>query len=268
MSEPYFLIAAPDWTPASAGVRACHLLCHMIRELGYRAYLNPCVKNPDLVTPLWHSGVKGKRIAVYPEGIHGNPLQGDVVARWLLFHQQHNFVSQSDLFFSWDKSYDRAGVYCLPLRIPIIEENYFWPPGPDVARDTVCYYAHKFRAGGGIVPQEIRETCVDIDSFAPGDRRAIADLFRRSKYLIVWEQTACSEEAMLCGCPTVNLASEYYKQFPPEEATVGISLTLNEEDIERARVTLPERFRMFMRRKKESGPHVERFINLCLSEVE
>ena len=268
MSEPHFLFAAPNWTPASAGIRAMHTLCHMLNRMGQRAYLFPCVKNPDFDTPLWTPGVRGRQIAVYPEGIQGNPFGSPVVARWLLYYQGHDFVSaKSDLFFSWTDAFARADAPATPLRVPIIDEAAFYPPagGKDAPRPLRCYFARKYRASGYIVPEEIERTHVDLDSIAPGDRARLREVLQQSEYVMLFEPSTVQEEVLLCACPTVYANTTMFRE-PPELS--GAAMDTRPESLQRAKDTLVNKCREYMRRKKLAEEQVRRFINLCIQRSE
>jgi hypothetical protein len=91
------VIVTPDYTHTSNGIRALHDLCHHINMMGGTARLllacedaikscEPAQTNPDWNTP----GLQDDEahflqdgIVIYPETIHGNPLQATRVVRWM-----------------------------------------------------------------------------------------------------------------------------------------------------------------------------------------
>lgn len=111
---PEFLVVAPPYSKDSGGIMALHYLCHLLNDIG-TAHIVPLpfgrllsyanMKDFDLIKNLEIQNVKNFSVAshlntpifegstaqdnlviVYPEIVHGNPLQGKNVARWLLYH--------------------------------------------------------------------------------------------------------------------------------------------------------------------------------------
>jgi len=240
----------------------------MINEHGERAYLYPCVKNPDFNTPLYRPGTEGRQIAVYPEGIHGNPFGSPVVARWLLYYQGHNYVNPwTDLFFSWTDAFARSDAQATPLRVPIIDEAAFYPP-PDngkAPRPLKCYFARKYRASGYAVPEEIERAHIDLCSLPHGDKARLRKVFQRSEYVMLFEPSSVQEEALLCGCPTVYVRTAMFQEQPELS---GAAMDTRPESMALARSTLVDKCREYMHRKKLSEEQVRRFINICIQRSE
>jgi len=111
---PDFLVVAPPYSKDVGGSMALHYLCHLLNEIGtahivpmpfgqllsYANYNNfEHIKNSEmsrlqnynlaghLNTPIIKGHLDQKNLViVYPEIVHGNPLNGENVARWLLYH--------------------------------------------------------------------------------------------------------------------------------------------------------------------------------------
>ena len=111
---PEFIVVAPSYSRDHGGTMSLHYLCHLLNEIGI-AHILPiplgqvlswanrgdfdAIKNietnrinnfnmaPHLNTPLFKGRTdQNNLVIVYPEVVHGNPLNGKNVARWLLYH--------------------------------------------------------------------------------------------------------------------------------------------------------------------------------------
>lgn len=114
---PEFIVVAPSYTRDSGGTMSLHYLCHLLNDIAI-AHILPIplgqllswanvqdfdtikhietnrVENfvvaPHLNTPIFKGRTdQNNLVIVYPEIVHGNPLNGKNVARWLLYHSGH-----------------------------------------------------------------------------------------------------------------------------------------------------------------------------------
>lgn len=262
-NSPCFITMAPNWLPFSAGVRSIHKLCHEIGKLGYKSYLVPCVKNPDLETPLFTNAVslktKGKVIAIYPEGIQGNPLCAPVVARWMLHYPIHEFYGKDEIIFAWIDEFALKDRPFHRLCLPEIDEKFFNAGNLPNERKLICYYARKFKHFGGIVPEEIRKNSIDLDMVEKGDKEILANIYKNSKYLLAFEHTACILEAALCGCPSIYMKNMYLKDIPDIPGTCDSVHLLN-----KAIEGLPKHVEKYRNECNESKNQIKNLINICL----
>jgi hypothetical protein len=268
VNPPPFLIFGIDYTPSSAGIRAVHLLCHNLRRRGVNALLTPCVQNPDIDTKILYPGDAGTIsgapfVAVYPEGVQGNPLCAPVVARWLLYPISHKFYSMDDLFFSWSSYYNIEGIECLPLIVPVIDESIF--RDTDSPRSGYCYYANKFIMKGGIIPDEISRNGINLSDVPRGDHKQLASILNTSEYIICFEESTITTEAAMCGCPTVFYKSEYLTYLPhvADDGESGVSVSTEKEAIGRARDTLHVEIEAYRKNAENTVHLIDRFIDVC-----
>lgn len=268
MNDPFFVILAPDWTPSSAGIRVMHQLCHELNGVGQHAYLWPVTRNPDLETPLitrdriQRLSESGYRmVAVYPEGIHGNPLGSDVVVRWLLNKPNHGFFGPNDLFFSWQTDYFDQKVPRLWL--PFVDENVFYVNG-SADRYGACFYANKYVHWGGEIKPE-HKRMINLGEVIRGDHKELAKILRRSEYVVCYEGTALSSEAMFCGCPTVWVISDYMKHPPGTLASEPSGCTIYEtqRSIDNAKLTIGYRMAEYQKLKRAVPEMIQGFIDMC-----
>jgi hypothetical protein len=99
------------------------------------------------------------------------------------------------------------------LFIPASDTNIFYPPSSDAKRVGTCVYMRKYydfhkeeaysltknskvftRVSGTITPNQM------------------ADLFRKSELLYLYENSAVATEAVLCGCPVVFIPNKFMKE--------------------------------------------------------
>ncbi|MEN6475220.1 MAG: hypothetical protein ABFD81_14490 [Syntrophaceae bacterium] len=212
--HPDVIIVAPPYHPASNGSKALLVLCHELNLCGLETFhLNPGCWPWDPPHKPW--------AAIYPEIYPDNPLNAPVVVRWLLNKWRHTVQPDTDdILASWDAKYDIPGREINRMWVPTIDESIFHVDRRTQTenRRGFCYYSHKHTLAGGKVPDWMRAGGISVwDDMRPGDKQALAELFRRSEKLYSFEETAAVEEAALCGCPTEHVLNEYM----PEPASPG-----------------------------------------------
>jgi len=139
---PEFLVVAPPYSKQVGGSMALHYLCHLLNKIGTShiiplpfgrviSYANSDyfenmqhmemsqLENYNLAghlnTPIF-KGDLGKKnlVIVYPEVVHGNPLVGVNVARWLLyhsgFHRKEICLSKGEVQFQYQSIYTPAFI--------------------------------------------------------------------------------------------------------------------------------------------------------------
>ena len=195
-----FRIRAPGYRKDSAGARVLHQLCHVLNKKGCRAFLPADIEaSPNLLTPRWDS-IGRPDIAVYPEGIKGNPYGARKVVRWLLgtsaFHGE-----PGDLIFVWEPWCNPPGMSYPQLWFPMVDRSVFFDKGS--ARFRRLVYARKFLLAGGELLPEHRNLPNLAEDVPPGSWKALAMLLRTAQELIVYERTMLTTEAALCGCPSL-----------------------------------------------------------------
>jgi hypothetical protein len=187
-AKPY-VIWAPDYRNQSSGIRVLYSLGNLLRKRGFQAEMKmthgPYRENPfdvpECVT------VPENAIHVYPEIVTGNPSDSSRVVWWLLNHAERD-----GLKFVWNPSIGPWPV----LNVPYIEPEVFYPG--DGPRSGVVVWGGK--NGVSYVP----EGATTIGYGWPSSRTELADLLRRSEYLLSFDvYSALVHEATLCGCPVV-----------------------------------------------------------------
>jgi len=241
--NPYYIFSM-EYVQTSGGFRSAHHLCHILNELGYEAYVTanePALglRAPILTNEIWNRHRREGRhpIAVYNETTHGNPLEGDVVVRWILNSAGHmgDYIAfgDGDLCYYWEKAYANGISDFKLLRVPVINRTVFNKNNAnDGERIEYCYYARKYLyyAGKDSIPKKLRESAVSLCQDIKRTPTEIADILRRSKILFCYEPSAIAAEATLCGCQPVFIKTSYLDEFIAEDASIFEPL-ISEDDI-------------------------------------
>lgn len=278
---PYYIYAL-DYRQQSAGIRALHYLCHALNELGYEAYVSCEVTHPPLRTPRLTNRVKqlheaaGRTpIVVYPEVIPGNPLNGEIVVRWLLNQPGHlsgdKYFDDRDILFTFDRAFLPPGMRAQVLTFPLADRSIFNnDDNPhDADRQLVCYYANKYLARGGQLTHHVKgavSLCQDVKL----SHRQLADILRQARLLYIYEPTALMTEAQLCGCPVTVIVTEYWKNNinnPNFARGMGVAMDDSAASIDEARRQARARAENYDRSIEMGWGQIARFAEITQRET-
>lgn len=216
LCQPVFYVVAPPYTYTSSGVRCLHILCHTLNQLGYESYIstdkvksgyNTPVLTPQLIQQ--HQHEQRLQIAIYPEVEMGNPVNVPHVARYMLNHP--NFFKKGTWFgqFHEDEFLMHFTDFKLPwvdskeLMIQCIDRGVYHQQKHAVNRKGfLLYQRHHVEIDLNIIPDWCKPLTV-ISTKNPRPPEDLAELYRNSEGLILFERTAAAVEAMLCGCPVI-----------------------------------------------------------------
>jgi hypothetical protein len=231
-------IYAPPYKRASAGVTVLYLLCDYLNRAGIQSWIVPDEKYfgvfgyswfagfGNLVTPIAniHSLKKGiyearVPVVIYPETIHGNPLEFKNIVRYLLYYNSalekvdslESLTNEGVLYYSNEigahSLKNRAKpLFASRLTVPVQDPSVY-KREPIESRSGIYYYAEKYiNVHGLAVPSDVasiahRITRDDHDSPSP---EVLARLLSKAELLHVFEDTALIYEALLAGC-VVNI---------------------------------------------------------------
>lgn len=215
---PYF-IWSPPYTHTSSGVITLHLLCHLLNEMGERAYLVPndytgYVVNPELNTPIiptYHSNFyENNFIAVYSDLVRGNPFNAKHVVRMLLaprgaYGGDSAFPDTDQVWGALPSLADNV------LRIPVCDTDIFYQPRTlnGTLRVGSCFYSRKYEMHGNQLLHELTNNSTRLQ----GSPEQIADTLRKSTVCYLYEMTGVITEAALCGCPVVLIRTPYFNMM-------------------------------------------------------
>lgn len=275
-----FYIDAPDFDENAPLSLQLHVLCDMLNQMGYEAYVAAsCVKlNGRLWTPRLTPQVQAAhyKAGKVPISVTGrlkqsrNPaLDIGVLAlyrpegRWV--EGQEVLVGQASL----QRPDAQEPEQCLELRLPIADPLLFCPPQTPTASasgKTRLVYAENFQFHGG----KLRQEHLDAHDISPCNAGALtaqerAELFQQAQCLYVYEIGAVVTEARLCGCPVVYVSNDTTLATPAKgtwntEGTCSNTLPPpgSEEDV-RLRGALLNFRQRYLDLFERSAPSIEAF---------
>ncbi|MGD1824085.1 Glycosyl transferase family 2 [Chromobacterium violaceum] len=277
--RPYYILT-PRYTRISNGIRALHLLCHYLNKLGEEAYVLTRETDPELTTPLLskeivnrHKSVNRVPIIVYPEVIHGNPMNGSSVVRYVLNHigllggpQRYD---KSDMLVYWAAEYVDPARDADPsiILIPTVDTKIFNNENnpQDQERSEVLIYPGRYEQAREEFPSLFKDATVITQEW-PHSHEELAALLRRGKVLYCFANSSIVSEALLCGCPIV------FKETPftaRPDGVPGINLAFllpgvtgkdTPEAIEEARKAVAEYQKIYLQQLVDLPVQLRNFI--------
>lgn len=256
-----FYIYAPPWRDSSAGIRVLHYLCHSLNTIGCQAWLvltNPKSKgqlvNPNLNTPVLSklqsrihvkSGISP--VVVYSETILGNPLNATRVMRWVL-----NFPGALGGYLHFPTkdflvAYSRKIQDCVPnctnvLFLPAVDLNEL-PIGIPKENGLALVYAGKYRSYIGAPPM-LPDNPIELfrDGEAKLSRKEFLNELGRAEKIYLFENSSVATEAVLLNTIAIFVQNKFLGSIIAESelGNGGVSIGFGENELERARWTLPE----------------------------
>jgi hypothetical protein len=272
--RPYFIFA-DDYIYKSAGVKLAHVLCHLLNESGYRAYLTPCITSPLLNTPVltnevieFYANLGASPIAVYGERIPGNPLNAGSVVRYLGNFMNHFNDSieydQDELLLSYAAGMNPSKEE-LVLHIPMADTSIFFPPKEPFERKGSLVYAGKYVDfhGGELFP--INHGMYTITRGAHSETpEQLRELLQKSEYFYAYENTSLSLEALLCGCPVILMPNKHFDRIIGEQEykNLGMAWGPSSDEMQRAKATVTAAQENYKDIIENVEPALEKFIEV------
>ena len=280
--NPYYIVA-PDYRRNSAGIRVLHILCDALMRSGYEAYVSAGIVDPGLMTPRLTADVRAlhkaqgiEPIVVYPEVIDGNPLDGNVVVRYLLNHpgflRKVSPFDISDILFSYTRGLLQPGMSeDRVLYMPATDLSIFCPPADSAARipGKICYYQGRDRQAL-VDPDLLPAGAVEITPQSPGSWEELAALFQSCEFFYCTEPSGLAAEAVLCGCLAIILPNKYapVPLSQHENNNYGVAWGNTPENIQRARETLPLLRESLLKNRESFWSSLDHFIDITQTAVE
>ncbi len=255
-----FIIVAPDYTDAHAGVVALHRLCDRLNGLGYSAYIHPigpkAVTRPGWLTPLLRGRALPNAVVVYPEIVTGNLLGVDRVVRWLL-NRPGTFTGNAmdagphDLVVSFSPQV--SAEYPL-LNVPLVDPTQFFPK--DVPGKGGLLWI-----GKGVLPDDFERSAAHLvtDRWPP-TRERMAQILRSAEVLYTCDWlTTMIDESLLCGTPVVLVGEQDWDR---DEILMRPGIIWEGDDLDEARRAVGSYFPSYVKSVASADVAVEKFVEL------
>lgn len=180
-------------------------------------------------------------VAIYAEGVHGNPLNGKICVKWLLYHQPNDLVyGKEEIIFRLFDNYSvkpenesqvKGQLYVANCNLSV------WK-GLGLTREGSCFVVRK---GAHKVTREIMEKLhgsVCIENY-PDEKFLIRQFNRHNIFVSFDHYSMLSAFAALCGCLSIVIPE---KDLSAEQWRSGLSnikygVAYGFDDIEYAKST-------------------------------
>ena len=202
----------------SAGLRAIHYYCHLMRKAGYDSYVTT-EGNPEWDTPVWDGKIRDTDIVIYPEPPHFergiNPLGAKNIVRYFLYYTKDDYgivpkteypiVFANEFLANCQKvcqaNLTKQNILCIPTIDPSLFHRFDQKTIENVVFIGKGY--ENFSIAG------LPSNPIFITNEYPKSREATAELLRSAKnFYSLDDCTAMFVEATLCGCRTYLIAKD------------------------------------------------------------
>ena len=273
MTKQLFYIYTPAIRLNSAGIRVLHYLCDALNQNGQDAWLvlhnpkenlNPV--DPELNTPILSQNQVNQHLAegrtptvIYSETVPGNPLKAKRVIRYLLHFPgalggTKKFPESEWLVAYSKKIMDSVDNCKQSLFLPAIKISEL-PPIQKKDPNLHLMYAGKYRAFVGEPKNPTNLDLVEIHRDGPQrqSRSEVLNLLSKASSIYVWENSSIATEAVLLGTVCIFVPSPFLGDLIAdyELGTDGISISLEQSEIIKARGSLPNARLKYLEAQKE-----------------
>jgi hypothetical protein len=263
-------IYAPPYIEHSAGTRTLYYLCDALNRLGYLSWIVGSEEYDEgshytsgfLNAPMLTSAIARSHfdyglppIVIYPETVVGNPMNAQLVARWLLNYPGALggpvSFAETEFCFAYSKSIARAYGREIPVvfipPVSLSEINDYRAPDSKGGGGVVgLVYAGKYRGfvGNPRLPEWAPQgDYLEIWREGPlkQKRDEVLRLVAESKVLFAFENTTLITEAVLLGTPAVLVKSDFFFELIAKEELTdyGTAWSTDANAVARAIETLP-----------------------------
>jgi hypothetical protein len=260
-----FYIYTPRWIESSAGIKALHLLCHALNEIGELAFLVICeeshenrprvnglLKTPVLTQEIADSHFKARLtpITIYSETIPGNPIGAPFVVRFIgnylgILGGPVDF-SKDDFVVAYSEKLSKHATTVLKRDDVFTLFFHAIDPRPFKSskekEDFLLLYAAKYRIFVGEPDFKSDLKVIEIIRDGPGaqSRGEVIHLLGRASGLVCFENSAIVMEAILSGTPAILVKNDFFTEGIADVEAKGLGWRwgYSEENLEEAKSEL------------------------------
>lgn len=262
-----YIIDIATFLPSSGGICTMHRLCHDINSLGETAYITSPTTHPSLNAPYVGSKkfTKEEVVVIYPEIIHGNPLNAKNIVRWILNVPGDSFydhLTSNDLILKYSESWKLKKGYKHDgyLRTTFSDKlGIFYNTSNE--RNGSAFLIKK----GGMKTRMHPDDSIDLGSYQ-NNHEAMAEIFRKVKYFYCYDSycyLACL--ANLCGCITIVTPSDFetFEEYIGNNPQSKYGIAFGLENLKHAEDTISLVSDNYKKVKEAEFETVKNFITLC-----
>ena len=202
-----------------------NLLCNRLLANGYNAAI---ITEPDQRPPFRVRYLTAERIAkqklkgrdpivVYPEVTKGNPFKAKFVVRFLL-NKPGLLVPGSELefgatdyFIAADPEFVPGGKSGFDVFMPLVDRSLYFPPPRHSTRAGFVIFSNRADPDPTAFPPWLTPRTI-VSMREAKSHSDLADLYRRSRAMVIWERSSAIHEALMCGCPVICIGNESFNQ--------------------------------------------------------
>ena len=260
-----FYIYTPRWIESSAGIKALHLLCHALNEIGELAFLVICeeshekrpringfLKTPVLTQEIADAHFKAQLtpITIFSETIPGNPINAPFVVRFI-----GNYlgalggpvdVAKDDFVVAYSENLSKHAAKMLgrddifTLFFHAIDPRPF--ESESKKEEFLLLYAAKYRIFSGEPEFKSKLKVIEIIRDGPGaqSRGEVLNLLKRASGLICFENSAIAMEAILSGTPVILIKNNFFSEGIADFEVKGLGMRwgYSDDNLEEAKSEL------------------------------
>ena len=169
-------------------------------------------------------------IVIYPETFNVSKFNAPFKVRYLLNYSQLLFANNSlegdDYLIAYSEDIAEKIVENKPIKIillPVSDPLFYHPPQIEKRKGSVFYAGkYKYHFGGKTFPITDGLPEITRDEIGSQTPSEIRKLFQESEFFYCYEDSALALEAMLCGCPTIFLPNEHFKEPLSQKEILGL----------------------------------------------
>jgi hypothetical protein len=284
-----FYVYAPRWIESSAGIKALHLLCHALNEIGEFAFLVICeeshekrprvnglLKTPVLTQEIADSHFKARLtpITIYSETIPGNPIGAPFVVRFLgnylgLLGGPEDF-SKDDCVVAYSEKLSKHATTVLGRDDVFTLFFHAIDPRPfevtQKKEDFLLLYAAKYRIFVGEPDFQSDLKVIEIlrDGSLAQSRGEVLHLLKRASGLVTFENSAIAMEAILSGTPAILIKNDFFPEGIADVETKGLGYRwgYSKENLAEAKVELEMAREEYLQTVEDFFPKLVEFADL------
>ena len=283
-----FYVYAPRWIESSAGIKALHLLCHALNEIGESAFLVICEEthsnrprvNGLLKTPVLtqevadaHFNARLTPITIYSETISGNPIGSPFVVRFIgnylgLLGGPVDFP-KNDFIVAYSEKLSQHTATMLNRKD--IFTLFFHAIDPrsftvhNEKEEFLLLYAAKYRIFNKEPNFDCNLRVIEIQRDGPHaqSREEVLYLLGKAKGLVTFENSAISMEAILSGTPVIAIKNEFFSEGIADVETKGLGYRwgYSEANLEAANNELEIARELYLQTADDFFNKLARFVN-------